>query len=194
MSRLGGKRTLELRPKGLLLAVNGRAAMGPHCLECGHQHTPSKRGRWSMVAGGGYEIRDGRSSPLTADTTKRVEIQRPGAHIPRVSLRPLFAFLIAFAMSFAPFAMQAGSAMAAMPSDHHSQMLEKGHCGGQSDEGMADKALGKSCCVAMCTAIAVAPVSPGEPLAFSRIAERPALAQFRRSYLAKLPTPPPRRA
>ncbi len=123
-----------------------------------------------------------------------IENQLPGEHMARMSFRPLFAILIAVAMLVAPFAMQAGSAMAAMPSDHHSQMMEKGHCGVQSNEGMADEALGKSCCVAMCTAIAVAPVSPSEPLAFSRSVERPALVQFRHSYLAKLPTPPPRRA
>ncbi|MBA3775930.1 MAG: hypothetical protein H0X11_05740 [Betaproteobacteria bacterium] len=122
-----------------------------------------------------------------------IEIHLPGAHMARVSFRPLFAILIAFAMSFAPFAMQAGSAMAATPSDHHSQMIEKGHCGGQSNEGKADKAPGKACCVAMCTAIAVAQVSPTEPLAFSRSVERPGLVQFRRSYLTELATPPPRR-
>lgn len=123
-----------------------------------------------------------------------IEIHLPAAHMARVSIRPLLAILIAFAMSFAPFAMQAGSVMAAMPSEHHSQMMEKGHCGGQSSEGMADKELGKSCCVAMCTAIAVAPVSPTEPPALSRRVERPALAEFRHSYLTELATPPPRPA
>jgi len=126
--------------------------------------------------------------------SEAVEKHSHAAHMARVSFRPLFAILIAFAMLFAPFAMQSGSAMAAMPSDYHGQMMEKGHCGGQSSEGMADKALGKSCCVAMCAAIAVAPVSPTEPLSFSRSVERPALAQFRHGYLAKLATPPPRRA
>ena len=111
-----------------------------------------------------------------------------------VSLRPLFAILIAFAMLFAPFAMQTGSAMAMTPANHQSQMMEKGHCGDQPAKGKDGKAMDKSCCVAMCAAVAVTAVSPVEPLAFGRIVDRPSLAQFHHSYLAKLATPPPRRA
>ncbi len=51
-----------------------------------------------------------------------------------VSISKLFATLIAIAMIFAPFAMQRGSAMAAMP-EHHSQMTENGHCGEQPAKG-----------------------------------------------------------
>ena len=111
-----------------------------------------------------------------------------------VSLRPLFAILIAFAMLFAPLATQSGSAMAMGPADHQSQMMNQGHCSDQPTGGKDSKMPGKSCCVAMCTAVAVAPVSPVEPLAFERVADRPSLVQFHHSYLAKLATPPPRRA
>ena len=111
-----------------------------------------------------------------------------------VSFRPLFATLIAFAMLFAPLAMQSGSAMAMAPADHHAQMMEKGHCGDQPASGKDGKTMGKSCCVAMCTAVAVTAVSPVEPLDFARIVDRPSPAQFHHSYLAKLATPPPRRA
>ena len=113
-----------------------------------------------------------------------------------VSLRPLFAILIAVGMLFAPLAMQSGSAMAmAMaPADHQSQMMNQGHCSDQPSSGKGSKVPGKSCCIAMCTAVAVAPVSTVEPLAFERIGDRPALDQFHRSYLAELATPPPRRA
>ena len=111
-----------------------------------------------------------------------------------VSLRPFFAILIAIAMLFAPLAMQTGSAMAMAPTDHQSQMMNKGHCSDQSASGKDSKMAGKSCCAAMCTAVAVSPVSPVEPLAFERVADRPSLVQFRHSYLAKLATPPPRRA
>ena len=111
-----------------------------------------------------------------------------------VSLRPLFAILIAFAMLFAPLATQSGSAMAMGPADHQSQMMNQGHCSDQPTGGKDSKMPGKSCCVTMCTAVAVAPVSPVEPLAFGGVADRPALDQFYRSYLAKLATPPPRRA
>ena len=113
---------------------------------------------------------------------------------PLVSLRPLFAILIAFAMLFAPLAMQSGSAMAMAPLDHLTQTMDKGHCSDQPTGGKDSKMPGKSCCVAMCTAVAVAPVSPVEPLTFQRVADRPSLDQFHHGYLAKLATPPPRRA
>ena len=111
-----------------------------------------------------------------------------------VSFRPFFAILIAFAMLLAPLAMQTGSAMAMAPADHQSQMMDKGHCGDQPASGKDSKMSGKSCCVAMCTAIAVVPGSPVEPLAYARSVDRPTIEQFGRSFLAKLPTPPPRRA
>ena len=97
-------------------------------------------------------------------------------------------------MLFAPLAMQSGSAMAMAPADHHSQMMDKGHCGDQPGEGEEGKTMGKSCCVAMCTGVAVTAVSPVEPLAFGRIVDRSLLQVFHHSYLAKLATPPPRRA
>ena len=111
-----------------------------------------------------------------------------------VSLRPFFAILIAFAMLLAPLAMQTGSAMAMAPTDHQSQMMDKGHCSDQPASGKDSKMAGKSCCAAMCAAVAVSPVSPAQPLAFERASDRPSLVQFRHSYLAKLATPPPRRA
>ena len=112
---------------------------------------------------------------------------------PAVSLSKLFAILIAAAMLFAPFAMQSGMAMAAMPSDHHAQMMEKGHCQGQPAD-KDSKSADMPCCAAMCAAIAVAPVSPADPVAFARSVERPALKKSPHSFLAKLPTPPPRLA
>jgi len=112
----------------------------------------------------------------------------------RVSLRPIFSMLIAAAMLFAPLAMQSGSAMAMAPADHHAQMMDKGHCGDQPVEGEAGKMMGKSCCVAMCTGVAVSAGVPVETLAFARIVDRPSLEVFHHSYLAKLATPPPRRA
>jgi hypothetical protein len=111
-----------------------------------------------------------------------------------VSLRPLFAILIAIGMLFAPLAMQTGSAMAMAPADHHAQMMEKGHCGDQPTQGKDGKTMGKSCCVAMCAAVAATAVSPVEPLAFARIVDRPSPEQFHHGYLAKLATPPPRLA
>lgn len=111
-----------------------------------------------------------------------------------VSLRPFFVILIAFAMLFAPLAMQTGSAMAMAPADHQSQMMDQGHCSDQPAERADGKTMTKSCCVAMCTAVAMAAPSLVEPQAFERVLDRPSLDRFHHSYLAKLATPPPRRA
>jgi hypothetical protein len=114
---------------------------------------------------------------------------------PRMSLRPLFAMLIAVAMLFAPLAIQSGNAMAMAPAaDHHAQMMEGGHCGDQPAKSQDSQSDDKSCCVAMCTAIAVAPTTPIEPHALASSVERPSLTQFSHSFLAELPTPPPRLA
>ena len=123
-----------------------------------------------------------------------VEKQSFQAHWVRVSPRPLFSILIAFAMFFAPFGMQSGRAMAAMPLDHQSQMMAKGHCGEQSLGGKTDKNHPKSCCVATGTAIAAAPNSPDEPFNGVSVIARPALKTSPHSYLARLATPPPRAA
>ena len=117
-----------------------------------------------------------------------------GAYGARVSLRPLFAMLIAFAMLFAPLALQSGAAMAMVPADHHAQMMEAEHCGEQPANSHEGKTADKSCCAAMCTAIAVAPAPMSEPHALASSTERPSLIQFDHSYLAELPTPPPRLA
>lgn len=118
---------------------------------------------------------------------------------PGMSLRPIFVILIAVAMSFAPFAMQGGSALATAPASHHGQMaMTQDHCGGQSDNGQSGngqtKDIGMPCCVAMCAAIAVSPVAPVGPVAFARVAETQAIEQFGPSFLTELATPPPRRA
>ncbi|MDV3257073.1 MAG: hypothetical protein LOX97_04680 [Sphingomonas sp.] len=111
-----------------------------------------------------------------------------------MKLHPLFAILIAFAMLFAPLAAQSGAAMAMAPADHHAQMMEKGHCGEQPAKGHDGKAMDKSCCVAMCAAVAVAPSVEAEPHALAPAVQHPAPDQLRLSFLAELPTPPPRLA
>ena len=123
-----------------------------------------------------------------------VENQSFQAHRLHVSPRPLFSILIALAMIFAPFAIQSARAMAAMPLDHQSQMMTKGHCGEQSLGGKTDKNHPKSCCVAAGTAIAAAPNSPDEPIAVDRVIVQSALRTSPHSYLARLATPPPRTA
>lgn len=105
--------------------------------------------------------------------------------------RPLFSLLIAIAMLFAPLAMRSGTAMAMAQTAEHHAMVESGHCGehpAKKDSQPDDK----SNCVAMCSVIAVAPLTPIEPHALAATVERPALVQFDHSFLAELPTPPPR--
>jgi hypothetical protein len=114
--------------------------------------------------------------------------------MPRMSLRSLFAMMVAMSMLLAPFVMQSGSAMAAMPADHHAQMMSNGHCDDQPASGKDSKSADMPCCAAMCAAIAIAPVSPADPVGFARLVERPSLKQSLHSFLAKLPTPPPRLA
>lgn len=111
-----------------------------------------------------------------------------------VKPRPLFAILIAIAMLFAPLAMQSGGAMAMAPADHHAQMMDKGPCGEQPAQGEDGQSSKISCCVAACTAIAVSAVASLEPHTFHGQVARPAVSQFHHGFLAKLPTPPPRRA
>jgi len=111
-----------------------------------------------------------------------------------VNMPKLFAILIAVAMLFAPFAMPIGSASAAMPSDHHAEMMGEDHCEGQPATGKDGRSAEKPCCAAVCGAVAVAMGSPLQPAIFARAVERPALDPFRPGFLAKLPTPPPRLA
>ena len=117
---------------------------------------------------------------------------RKGRIWPPVNPRSLFAMLIAFAMLFAPLALQSGAAMAMAPADHHAQMMESGHCGEQPAKSQDGKVMDKNCCAAMCAAVAVAPAVTLEPHAFARHVDRPSLTPFHHSFLAELPTPPPR--
>jgi hypothetical protein len=112
-----------------------------------------------------------------------------------MSLRPFFAILVGFAMLFAPLGMISGSAMAKGPAaNHHAQIMESGHCDEQPATGKDGKPDSKSCCIAMCAAIAVEPGGPAEPQVLVSSTERPSLAKFDHSFLAELPTPPPRPA
>ncbi len=106
-------------------------------------------------------------------------------------MRPVFAMLIALAMLFAPFAMQSGSARAAMPSDH-AQSMDAVHCSGET--GNDDQSADHSCCAAMCAGAALAPALAADFRMLTSGDDQPAIEQFGRSHLAKLPTPPPRTA
>ena len=113
----------------------------------------------------------------------------------RMSLRPLYVMLLALAMLLAPLALQSGAAMAMAPAGHHSQMMNGGHCGEQPAKSHDGKAMDKSCCAAMCAAAAaIVPAIHNGPHALASTVKRPGLDLFRHSFLAELPTPPPRLA
>lgn len=114
------------------------------------------------------------------------------AYAASMSLRKLFSILLALAVLLAPGVT--GAAMAAAP-DHQMPMMAPGHCQSQpAGTAQHNKMDGKNCCIAMCAAVAVAPATPAEALAF-----RQQMAEFAppRSYHglhAEIATPPPRRS
>ena len=107
-----------------------------------------------------------------------------------MSIGKLFAVLAALAVLFSPGVTSA--AMAAAP-HHQMQVMEAGHC--QAPPASSDdhqKMADKSCCIAMCMALAVAPSTPA-----GMAPPRQQMAQFApaRTYHglpAEIATPPPR--
>lgn len=101
---------------------------------------------------------------------------------------------MAFALLWAPVALQSGAAMAMAPPDHDGRMIAQGHCdeSGAGDE--SDPHAGMPCCAGMGIALE-ANLTPSivEPGTVPGTPERPAIGQDGASYLAELPTPPPRR-
>jgi hypothetical protein len=111
-----------------------------------------------------------------------------------MSLRSIATILTALAMLFAPFVMQSGAAMAMAPADHRAQMMESGHCGDQPAKSHDGKAMDKPCCAAMCAPVAIVPPAKPQRHALKAAVEGPAADRFHQSFLAELPTPPPRLA
>lgn len=121
------------------------------------------------------------------------------AYAPRMSLRTLFAALVAMALLFAPAMTRAGEAFAAVP-DHHAQMMKSGHCKAapstSGDDGKSsdhDKA-GMNCCISMCMAVAVAPPAPATAVAMHAAAPTFQLTHQYHGCIAEIATPPPRLA
>jgi hypothetical protein len=109
-----------------------------------------------------------------------------------MSVRRLFAALIALAVLSAPAMARASEAYAAVP-DHHAQMMMKGHCESPPDADQ-DKKAGMSCCFQMCMAVAAELAVPLGPEALLGITGTPALQSFPIGSPAELATPPPRAA
>ena len=117
-----------------------------------------------------------------------------------MSIRPLFAILVAVAVLFAPALTRAGEAFAAVP-DHHMQMMESGHCKSMpsyaDDDGKPpdeDKAAGKTCCISMCMAVAVTPTAPAAATATLAASPTFPLTHQYHGCIAEIATPPPRLA
>lgn len=109
-----------------------------------------------------------------------------------LSIRKLFALLVALAVLFAP--AMTGAASAASP-NHDMQMMEAGHCEAPSSSASHhDKMGSKSCCISMCMAVAIAPAAPALD---HEVAHAPAtfiIPTLHLAYLGEIATPPPRRA
>ena len=111
-----------------------------------------------------------------------------------MSVQKLFAILVALAVLVAPAFTGAGEALAATP-DHHAQVMEEGHCQmppANSDDH--DKAPIKSCCVAMCLAVAITPDVSSAVVAPALAAAYFAAPGSWHGYLGEIATPPPRQA
>lgn len=109
-----------------------------------------------------------------------------------VSIRSLFAVLIALAMLVAPTLAEAGAA--ADTQGHQMLMMDhSSHCqapiSGSADHHKSD---GKSCCVSTCVALAVAPAAPVESVAAPGQLAHFAPPKTYRGLLTEIATPPPR--
>ena len=120
------------------------------------------------------------------------------AYGPYVNIRKFFAILIAMSVMFAPTLARAAEANAPVP-DHQMQMMEAGHCTSapsstNEKSGTHDKSMAKSCCIAMCMALAVVPSAPGHSRVPTRIVMVFLAPSFRIGLPAEIATPPPRLA
>jgi hypothetical protein len=111
-----------------------------------------------------------------------------------VSVQKLFTILVALAVLFAPSAVSAEHI--AMIHGHDMQMMEIGHCAmlPSSKTGDHNKADGKSCCISMCMAVALAPSAPADAAEPKHNASYFTVPQFWHGYLGEIATPPPRMA
>lgn len=106
-----------------------------------------------------------------------------------VSIRKILGILVAVSVLFAP-----GMAGVAMASPHSNmQMTMAGHCQtAPSSSGNHGKMAGKSCCIAMCMAVAIAPATfAGVHLPDRQLAPFPTAAVYHNSP-TRIASRPPR--
>jgi hypothetical protein len=106
------------------------------------------------------------------------------------AIQKLFAIIVALAVLFAPSVAYAAVPMTA---HHEAQAMEMGHCEMlPSKNSEHDKGDGKSCCISMCMAVAVAPSSPAEAAEARNTAVYFITPQSWHGFLGEIATPPPR--
>jgi len=104
-----------------------------------------------------------------------------------VSIRRLFAILLALAVLFAPAVT--ASASAAEPS--HDMRMRVGHCQGLMP-GSPDKNAGKTCCISICMGVALSPLAPEAETSVQIASPVFAAPLSLTGQPTELPTPPPR--
>ena len=118
-------------------------------------------------------------------------LRRSGVRSPSAPpFSKLFALVLALAVLLAPGVTSA--AMAASPY-HDMALMEAGHCQMlPSSDGHHKKMDGKSCCIAMCMALAVAPSTPAEASPPRQQIAGFVAPKTYHGLLAEIATPPPR--
>lgn len=106
--------------------------------------------------------------------------------------RSLLAFVIMMAVLLAS-AVTGTAAASAATMNHDMQMMDMGHCSSSptKEEG---KAPVKSCCIAMCIAVAIEPTVPAQLGDIHHQATYFAVPTSWHGYLGEIATPPPRLA
>ncbi|NUR13286.1 MAG: hypothetical protein HOQ20_15810 [Bradyrhizobium sp.] len=106
--------------------------------------------------------------------------------------RSLLAFVIMMAVLFASAVTGTATASAATM-NHDMQMMEMGHCASPPAKENG-KAPVKSCCIAMCMAVAIAPTVPAQLRDIHHQTAYFAVPTSWHGYLGEIATPPPRLA
>lgn len=112
------------------------------------------------------------------------------APLQSLALHKLFAILLAVAVLFAPSVAHA-SMMAGAATPHQTQMMEMGHCDSMPGKSH-DKAPVKSCCIAMCMAVAISPAMPAGVATLQQTPAYFAVPTSWHGHLGEIATPPPR--
>lgn len=110
-----------------------------------------------------------------------------------MDVRRILSIFVALSVLFAPSFTRAGAAFAAAP-DHQARMMEAGPCKMPPANSADHKAPAKSCCMAMCMAVAVTPEAPARGLGVKHAASYFAVPSYWHGFFGEIATPPPRTA